>query len=109
MIDAIKKTMLAGLGAVVITKEKAEEILGEWVRQGKVTAAEAREMAAKLAGQGRIEFENAANEVQQSVKDLLEKAGMGQKHRIEELEKRLLALEVEVANIVARARTQPPQ
>ena len=35
-MDAIRKTFLAGVGAAVITKEKAEAVLGELVKQGKI-------------------------------------------------------------------------
>lgn len=105
MIDAIKKTMLAGVGAAVITKDKVEEALSEWVEKGKVSADDAREMANRVANQGRQEFETASRDVKQAVKELLEKAGVGQKDRVEALEKRLLALEIEVANLTTHQRS----
>lgn len=104
MIDAIKKTMLAGVGAAVITKDKVEEALSDWVEKGKVSADEARDMATRVAGQGRQEFETASRDVKQAIKELLEKAGVGQKDRVEALEKRLLALEIEVANLTTHQR-----
>jgi len=110
MIDAIKKTMLAGVGAAVITKEKAEAAFADWVKKGKITADEARAMAGKLADDGKVEYERASTEVRQSVRDLLDKAGVGQKDRIDALEKRLLALEVEVASLATRGGSgAPPQ
>ena len=36
MIDLMKKTLLAGIGATIITKEKVEEALQDYIRQGKV-------------------------------------------------------------------------
>jgi len=105
MIDAIKKTMLAGVGAALITKDKVEDALSEWVQRGKVTADEAKAMASKVADDGRAEFEKSSRQVQDAVKELLEKAGVGQKDRIEALEKRLLALEIEVANLNTHLRT----
>lgn len=104
MIDAIKKTMLAGVGAALITKDKVEEALSDWVKRGKVSAEEAKAMAAKVADEGRAEFDKTSRQVQDSVKELLEKAGVGQKDRIDALEKRLLALEIEVANLATHAR-----
>lgn len=107
MIDAIKKTMLAGVGAALITKDKVEDALSEWVQRGKVTAEEAKAMASKVAEEGRTEFEKSSRQVQEAVKELMEKAGVGQKDRIEALEKRLLALEIEVANLNTHLRTTP--
>jgi len=60
-------------------------------------------MASKLADEGRAEFERASTETKQTVRELLDKAGVGQKDRIDALEKRLLALEIEVANLATRA------
>jgi len=102
MIDAIKKTMLAGVGAAVITKEKAEAAFADWVKKGKISAEDAKSMASKLADEGRAEFERSSAETKQTVRELLDKAGVGQKDRIDALEKRLLALEVEVANLATR-------
>ena len=99
MIDALKKAMLAGVGAAVLTAEKVEGVLSEWVQKGKVSADDAKAMARRIAEQGKAEFESSSEEVKKALKELLEKAGMGQKERIESLEKRLLALEIEVANL----------
>ena len=49
MIDLIKKTLLAGVGAAIVTKEKAEHALQDYVKQGKVSAADARAMAERIA------------------------------------------------------------
>jgi polyhydroxyalkanoate synthesis regulator phasin len=104
MIDAIKKTMLAGVGAALITKDKVEEALADWVQRGKVSAEEARAMASKVADSGRAEFEKTSREVQDGIRELLDKAGVGQKDRVDALEKRLLALEIEVANLATHLR-----
>jgi len=109
MIDAIRKTMLAGVGAALITKDKVEDALSDWVKRGKVTAEEARAMAEKVASEGRTEFERGSRQVQEAVKELLERAGVGQKDRVEALEKRLLALEIEVANLTTHLRTTQPK
>ena len=76
MIDLIKKTLLAGVGATIITKEKVEEALQDYIRQGKVSAGD--ELAAKL-------------------KELAEKADFTQRARIEALEARVKKLEQALA------------
>ena len=107
MIDTIKRIMLAGVGAAVITKEKAESAFADWVEKGKISADEAKAMASKLAGEGRAEFERASADVKQTIRELLEKTGVGQRDRIDALEKRILALEVEVASLSTRGNTAP--
>ena len=103
MIDSIKKAMLAGIGAAVITTEKLEEALSELVEKGKLSAEDAKATASRLADDGKREFDKASEDLQSAFKDLMEKAGVGQSEKIRSLEKRLLALEVEVANLVSRA------
>jgi polyhydroxyalkanoate synthesis regulator phasin len=97
MIDLIKKTLLAGVGATIITKEKVEEALQDYIRQGKVSAGDARIMADKIAEQGRKEFEIMSGELAAKLKELAEKADFTQKARVEALEARVKKLEQALA------------
>lgn len=103
MIDSIKKTLLAGVGAAVITKDKVEAALGEWVRQGKVSAAEAREVADKIAEQGRREFETLSHELNEKLREKFSGAERRAEARVAALEARVAALE----RAAAGAPTQP--
>ena len=85
--------MTAGLGAAVITKEKVEERLGDFVKQGRMSAAEAREMAEKIAQEGRREFDKASAKVGEKARDLLSSLDGKCIERIEDLEARVAALE----------------
>jgi len=102
MIDLIRKTVLAGVGAAVLTKEKVEESLNDLVEKGRISADEAKETAEKIAAEGKREFETVSKDLQKGVGDLLEQIGVGQKDRLASVEKRLLALEIEVQNLANR-------
>lgn len=97
MIETIKKTILAGVGATVVTKEKVEKALEEWVRQGKVNANDMNLMAARIAEVGKREFETLSADLANQLKEVLGKADFGNKARIEALEKRIRALEEKLA------------
>ena len=97
MIDLIRKTLLAGVGATIITKEKVEEAMQDYIRQGKVSAGDARLMADKIAEQGRKEFEEMSAELVAKFKELAEKADFTQRARIEALEARVKKLEQALA------------
>ena len=101
MIDVIKKTLLAGVGAAVITKEKVEAALGDFVQQGKVSSAEARQMAEKIAEQGRREFEIMS----QQLNDMLRDKFTGAERKMQE---RITALEARVATLEAAGGMQTP-
>jgi polyhydroxyalkanoate synthesis regulator phasin len=98
MIDLIKKTLLAGVGATIVTKEKVEEALQEYIRQGKVSAGDARIMADKIAEQGRKEFEIISGELAARLKELAEKTDVTHKARLEALEARVKKLEETLAS-----------
>jgi polyhydroxyalkanoate synthesis regulator phasin len=99
MIDLIRKTVLAGVGAAVLTKEKVEESLNDLVEKGRISADEAKATAEKIAAEGKREFETVSKDLQKGISDLLEQIGVGQKDRLTDVEKRLLALEIEVQNL----------
>lgn len=102
MIDAIKKTLLAGLGAAVITKEKTEAALGELVKQGKINTADARIMADKIVEQGRREFEEMANRVREMANHSDSKV----QARIDALEDRIRELEAKMAAAPVAVRSR---
>jgi polyhydroxyalkanoate synthesis regulator phasin len=94
MIDLIKKTLLAGVGAVIITKDKVEAVLDDFVKQGKVSATEAREMADKIADQGRREFDSLSHDLNERLRDRFTSTTAKLQQRIDTLEARVTALEL---------------
>jgi polyhydroxyalkanoate synthesis regulator phasin len=93
MIDTFKKTLLAGLGAAVVTSEKVQAGLEDFVKQGKISAADAKAMAEKIAGEGKREFEEASSKLGDKVREILSYAEHKHLPRIEALEARVDALE----------------
>lgn len=93
MINAIKKTLLAGIGAAVITKDKVEAGLDELVSQGKLSATDAREFARKLARDGRREFDDLSDELGEKLNGLALKSAREGQVRLRALEARLKKFE----------------
>ncbi len=103
MIDVIKKTLLAGVGAAIITKEKAEAALDDFVRQGKLTSADARIMAEKIADQGRREFEDLTHTLSGKLKAILDRNEAETAARLAALESRVSVIENRLAPTPTRA------
>ncbi len=93
MMNSIRKALLAGVGAALITKEKAEESLGGFVRQGKISSKEAKAMARQIARDGRREFASVRSEVEDRLLVMARRAGAQAQARIAELEARVAALQ----------------
>jgi polyhydroxyalkanoate synthesis regulator phasin len=110
MIDSLKKTLLAGVGAAVVSKEKVEAVLGDLVRQGKVTTAEAQAVAEKLVAEGRREADSLSQELGEKLKGAF--AGIDQRaqQRLDALEARVVALEQAAtsASVAAADKVEPP-
>jgi polyhydroxyalkanoate synthesis regulator phasin len=110
MIDIIKKTLLAGVGAAMITKDKVESALSDFVNQGKVSSVEARTMAERIAGEGRREFESFSQELSEKLRETF--AGIDQRaqQRLDALEARVAALEhaAAAAAIAAADKLETP-
>jgi polyhydroxyalkanoate synthesis regulator phasin len=96
MFEALDKLMLAGLGAVSMTQERAEKIFDEYVNRGKVEK-EARTGFVKevmdTAEKTRKDFEKLISEQVHKTVDKLEFATRDDIKRLEEKLDRLLGKE----------------
>lgn len=101
MMNTFKRALLAGVGAAVITKEKAEASLRDFVAQGRVNATDARSMARQLAKDGKREFAALRVEAEKQALKLAKQADVLAKERIAALEKRIAALEKRQAKTAA--------
>ncbi len=99
MIDLIKKTLLAGVGAAIVTKEKAEQVLQDYVQQGKVSAADARAMAERIAEQGRKEFDDMSTQLNARINEFTAGKDASFQARIAALELRVQALEAQAGTV----------
>lgn len=93
MIETIKKTLLAGVGAAVVTKEKVQDALEDYVRQGKIKADDAKIIAEKIAERGKREFEELSAQASAKASELFQKNDTAVNARLAALEARIAALE----------------
>lgn len=97
MIDVLKKTVMAGLGATVITAEKVEAALEELVRKGRLSAEEAKAAAAKIADESKAEYSEARSRLGELFDEMLGRANVATKADLKAIEKRLAAIEEALA------------
>jgi len=102
MLETLKKTIYAGIGATIISAEKLNATLNELVERGKLSSTDARDLASKIAEEGRKEFEESSQRVGHMVDDMLRKANFARQKELEELQKRVDKLEAELAALKNR-------
>lgn len=93
MIDLVKKTMLAGVGLAVVTKDKVLESLDELVEKGRLTKEEAAEMSDRIVNEGKTETEKAKVEAGRLFTEMLQRANVVTKDQYDALAARVTELE----------------
>lgn len=93
MLDLIRKSLLAGLGAGVITKEKAEEAIRDLVAQGKLKAEDSKQLIDRLLGAGTKQWEEIQTGVADAVRRALDGADVARGSQVEALTRRVENLE----------------
>lgn len=93
MIELMRRTMLAGLGATAVTYEKVEESLQDLVEKGKLSKEEAERTRDRILSEGKTEF----NELQQAFdaqwQKLLAQGKVATHQELEALKRRVDILE----------------
>jgi polyhydroxyalkanoate synthesis regulator phasin len=93
MLELLKKTVFAGIGAAITTKERVETMLQEMVEQGKLTREEASRMADKIARDGKEEFERTQKEISRNLSQMFSKSDVVSIDDFRKLELRVSILE----------------
>jgi len=100
MLELIKKSLLASLGAAVVTKEKIQEATFSLVQQGKISVEEAEKLSDDLVTSGQHQWEEVQSKITENVKKAMDSLDISSKSefqelmvRLENLEKRVAALE----------------
>ena len=93
MKDLITNILLAGFGAMVLTKEKAEDIMAELIQKGSVSRDEAKAIMDSLVEKGEKEKKGFLDSMRVEVRKVIEEMGIPSKQEFEELKKRVQALE----------------
>ncbi len=93
MIDLLKKTLLAGVGLTLMTKDKVEEMARELAQAADLSADKGQQLvdeALERARKGRQELESF---VQRVVRDTVQKANLVTRDDLASLQARLDRLE----------------
>ncbi|MDD2421513.1 MAG: HU family DNA-binding protein [Heliobacteriaceae bacterium] len=61
MLETLRKTFLVGLGALTLTKEKAEQLVDELAKKGEVSKEDAGKMVDEFLEKGREQREAIAD------------------------------------------------
>ena len=93
-MDFFKKSMLAGIGLAVLTKEKAEKMVDELIKKGELTKKEGKETIKEFTEKSKEFKKELTKKVEKTVADTIEKLNIptrkefaALKSKIEKMEK----------------------
>ncbi|MEM5790410.1 MAG: hypothetical protein AAGU11_24070 [Syntrophobacteraceae bacterium] len=96
MLEMLRKSFLAGLGAVVVTRDKIRDATKTLVEEGKITSDEAERFADDLVKSGEREWEDVNSKIQSSMKKLSENVDVVRKKDVQDMRARIELLEQRV-------------
>ena len=96
MSNLIQKALFAGLGAVALTKEKAEELADELIKRGEAASEERPKIVEDLLGKAEETKKEWSGKVEKIVRETVEKLGIPAKTELDALSRKIDALTAEV-------------
>lgn len=93
LTDTLRKMMLVSIGAVSLTRDKAEQLVKELSEKGQVNQAEARSFVREIMEKGDRERVAIQNAVSGEVRKIREEIGFASKKDLGEISARLRRIE----------------
>jgi polyhydroxyalkanoate synthesis regulator phasin len=93
MLQEIRKGLLAGLGAVVLTREKIESATRTLVREAKIAPEDADRLTEELFRKGESQWKEFEDAIRNSVRKTLDNLNIGRREMLDQLHDRIKNLE----------------
>ncbi len=106
--DIIERTLLIGIGAAAMTKDRVQAVVDDFVRRGQLTREEGREVVDNVAERSREEARSARRKVDGSLQSAYRELGLTTRQEVEDLDFRLRQVEHRVDLLERQAGTTPP-
>jgi polyhydroxyalkanoate synthesis regulator phasin len=91
--EAVEKLFYAGVGAVALTRDRAQELADELASRGNISSSDARQTIDELSGRWRGEATRVTERAGTSMTSLFRELGLVTRREYEELELRLAQVE----------------
>ncbi|MTV50730.1 hypothetical protein GJ688_17495 [Heliobacillus mobilis] len=93
MLDVVRKALLAGLGALTLTKERAESLVDELVKKGEMSKEDASKIVSELLEKSKEQREVVADTIKTEFHRVRNDFGFVTRKEYEALEARIAKIE----------------
>lgn len=110
MSDLFKKAISLGVGLTIVSKEKVEKVVEEFVKRGELAPSESKALVDRLIERGEEESGALKSAIQEQVQRVLKEMKVPVQGDITELQSRIATLErrvVELEGIAELEGTMP--
>ncbi len=93
MVDALRKLLLAGLGTLDLTEEKAKAVFNDLVTRGEMSEKDAKELVSSWAKRAAEQRGRLQEDIDQAVQRALSAMGIARRAEVEALKAKVEELE----------------
>jgi polyhydroxyalkanoate synthesis regulator phasin len=102
MLDMIKQSLLAGLGAIALSKEALENATRKLVDEKKISTEDARRLVDDLAREGEKANKELQDKISQSLNSMMQSVKLATRSEVDELRARVEELEKKIVSMEAK-------
>jgi polyhydroxyalkanoate synthesis regulator phasin len=102
MAEILKKSILVGLGALDLTREKVKETVDRLVAGGKIDRKHATEVIEELVERGEKESKKIGGRLEKIISATLKRTRLATREQLQTVEKRLKAVEEALKEIAEK-------
>lgn len=96
MLEGIRRGLMAGLGAVILTREKIESVTSKLVEDAKITQEDAERLTEELFQKGETQWQEFENTIRDSIRKALENLNVGSKENVDALNRKIQNFETRI-------------
>ena len=85
MQDLLKKAFSLGIGALLVSKDKIEEVVNELVKKGELGQEEGKNLVNELIEKGEASMHEVESKIEKIVKSVTEKLNLPTRKELNEL------------------------
>jgi len=107
MVDVIRRTLLIGVGAMALTRDRFEQFIGDSVARGELSSEQGKTLVEEMTQRAEQERERVERFVRDQVSRAVDMAGLAPRSEIARLEARIDSLEGRLHTLTTAAGPAP--
>lgn len=99
LVEAVRKVLLAGIGAVALAQEEIEDFVNKLVDRGEIAEKDGRKLVREVMERRKKDAEKAEDEFSKRVEEILERMNVPTKADIDSLGEKITSLSKKVDDL----------